>query len=73
MNDVLSTLPFGNMAERVEISGEDLLAALTNSVSLHQPDNPAEASGRFLQVSGEIETHAHAMRSKTCSQDRRHN
>lgn len=45
--DVLTELPFGNIAVLVELKGSDLLAALENGVS-----RVADRAGRFPQVSG---------------------
>lgn len=45
--DVLAELPFGNRTVKLEVSGEDLLAALENGVSDVEDD-----AGRFPQVSG---------------------
>ena len=45
--DVLTELPFGNVAVLVEISGADLRAALENGVSQVE-----DGAGRFPQVSG---------------------
>jgi len=45
--DMLSTLPFGNTAVVIEVSGADLVAMLENGLSAY----PAPA-GRFPQVSG---------------------
>ena len=45
--DVLTELPFGNVAVLIELSGADLLAALENGVSQVE-----DGAGRFPQVSG---------------------
>jgi 5'-nucleotidase/UDP-sugar diphosphatase len=45
--DVLTELPFGNVAVLLELSGADLLAALENGVSQVE-----DGAGRFPQVSG---------------------
>lgn len=45
--EVLTTLPFGNTLAVMELSGEELLAALERSVSVYPLEN-----GGFLQVSG---------------------
>jgi 2',3'-cyclic-nucleotide 2'-phosphodiesterase (5'-nucleotidase family) len=45
--DILSELPFGNLAVLIELSGADLLAALENGVSQVEDE-----AGRFPQVSG---------------------
>jgi 5'-nucleotidase / UDP-sugar diphosphatase len=45
--DVLSELPFGNVAVLIELSGADLLMALENGVS-----QVGDGAGRFPQVSG---------------------
>lgn len=45
--DVLTELPFGNIAVLIELKGADLLAALENGVS-----RVADRGGRFPQVSG---------------------
>jgi 2',3'-cyclic-nucleotide 2'-phosphodiesterase (5'-nucleotidase family) len=45
--DVLSELPFGNVAVLIELSGADLLLALENGVSQVE-----DGAGRFPQVSG---------------------
>jgi 5'-nucleotidase / UDP-sugar diphosphatase len=46
---ILDVLPFGNTYTTFELSGEDLIAALENSVSR---TDQTEGTGRFLQVSG---------------------
>ena len=45
--DVLTELPFGNVAVLIELAGADLLAALENGVSQVE-----DGAGRFPQVSG---------------------
>jgi 5'-nucleotidase / UDP-sugar diphosphatase len=45
--DILTELPFGNVAMLIELSGADLLAALENGVSQVE-----DKAGRFPQVSG---------------------
>jgi 2',3'-cyclic-nucleotide 2'-phosphodiesterase (5'-nucleotidase family) len=45
--DVLTELPFGNVAVLIELSGADLLAALENGVS-----DVENTAGRFPQVAG---------------------
>jgi len=45
--DILTELPFGNVAVLLEISGADLRAALEEGVSLVE-----DVAGRFPQVSG---------------------
>ena len=45
--DILTELPFGNVAVLIEITGAQLLAALENGVS-----RIADTAGRFPQVSG---------------------
>jgi len=47
LGDVLTVLPFGNLASTLSLSGEDLLAVLENGVSQVE-----DVAGRFLQVSG---------------------
>ena len=49
MEDVLTTLPFGNLVERVEITGQTLLDILSHAISGYNPSSPP---GRFLQFSG---------------------
>ena len=49
--EVLGVLPFGNLISTFDLSGEALMAALENGVSVAEnPDN--EGTGRFLQVAG---------------------
>ena len=45
--DILTELPFGNVAILIELSGADLLAALENGVSQIE-----DAAGRFPQIAG---------------------
>lgn len=45
--DTLTILPFNNIVVKIELSGQQLLAALENSVSLVEHN-----AGRFAQVSG---------------------
>ena len=49
MEDVLTTLPFGNLVERVEITGQTLLDVLAHAISGYNPSSPP---GAFLQMSG---------------------
>ena len=50
MADILLVLPFGNQVERIEVTGQTLLDALTHSVARFIPG--LSGSGRFLQMSG---------------------
>ena len=54
MEDVLTTLPFGNQVEKVEITGQTLLEVLAHSISGYNLDDPDEAPGAFLQMSGKF-------------------
>lgn len=45
--DLMEVFPFGNTVQVLEVSGEDILKALEQSVSVYP-----EANGGFLQVSG---------------------
>ena len=45
--DVINVFPYGNLMKKAEVSGEQILEMLENSVSLYPGD-----AGRFLQVSG---------------------
>ncbi|MBN1564630.1 MAG: 5'-nucleotidase C-terminal domain-containing protein [Anaerolineae bacterium] len=49
VGDVLAVVPFNNTFVIFEISGDDMIAALENSVSRVEA---TEGTGRFLQVSG---------------------
>ena len=49
MEDVLTTLPFGNLVEKIEITGQTLLDVLAYSISGYNPEEPP---GAFLQMSG---------------------
>ena len=49
MEDVLTTLPFGNLVEKIEITGQTLLDILDHAISGY---NPKEPPGAFLQMSG---------------------
>ena len=44
-------LPFGNTADIIEIKGEHILQALEFGVTKWNPTSP---SGKFLQVSGNV-------------------
>ena len=46
----MGVLPFGNQVERIEVTGQTLLDALTHSVARFIPGS--SGSGRFLQMSG---------------------
>ena len=49
LGEVLNVLPFGNLVSTMALSGEDVWAAMENSVSRVDVD---EGTGRFLQVAG---------------------
>jgi len=52
VGDVFNIFPFGNVIEVYEISGQVLLDALENSVSMFEINNPVQSHGRFPQIAG---------------------
>jgi 2',3'-cyclic-nucleotide 2'-phosphodiesterase (5'-nucleotidase family) len=52
IGDISNIFPFGNVIEVYEVSGEVLLDALENSVSMFEINNPLHAHGRFPQIAG---------------------
>ena len=52
VGDVFNIFPFGNVIEVHEISGQVLLDAIENSVSMFALNNPIQSHGRFPQIAG---------------------
>lgn len=52
MEHILNVLPFSNTMTALQITGTTLREAFEHSVSLLNPCNSTDLSGRFLQVSG---------------------
>ena len=52
MADLFSVFPFGNTVELIRIKGRVLRAALEQSVSVYQLDDP---KGNFLQMAGKFD------------------
>lgn len=52
VGDVFNIFPFGNVIEVHEVSGQVLLDALENSVSMFAINNPIQSHGRFPQIAG---------------------
>ena len=49
MEDLITTIPFGNQVEGIEVPGQTILDALDNSIARYDLEQPP---GRFLQFSG---------------------
>ncbi|MCL2560312.1 MAG: 5'-nucleotidase C-terminal domain-containing protein [Turicibacter sp.] len=52
IGDIFNIFPFGNVIEVHEVSGQVLLDALENSVSMFEINNPIQSHGRFPQIAG---------------------
>ena len=52
IGDIFNIFPFGNVIEVHEVSGQVLLDALENSVSMFELNNPIQTHGRFPQIAG---------------------